>query len=90
MTAHPGMTPRLLLGFAHTCLKKGRSQLTIEDLTPTFIGRFLDHLEKERGNAARTRNVRLAAMHSFFKFAALGTTVYRPCSLPSGHSQQTL
>jgi site-specific recombinase XerD len=64
-------TFRLLLGFAHKCLEKGPSQLTIEDLTPSFIGRFLDHLEKERANTARTRNVRLAAIHSFFKFAAL-------------------
>lgn len=64
-------TFRLLLGFAQRTLKKGPSQLTIEDLTPSFIGSFLDHLEKERGNAARTRNVRLAAIHSFFKFAAL-------------------
>jgi len=50
-------TFRLLLGFAQRTLKKGPSQLTIEDLTPSFIGSFLDHLEKERGNAARTRNV---------------------------------
>jgi site-specific recombinase XerD len=64
-------TFRLLLGFAQRTLKKGPSQLMVEDLAPCFIGSFLDHLEKERGNAARTRNVRLAAIHSFFKFAAL-------------------
>ena len=64
-------TFRLLLGFAQRSLKKGPSQLTTEDLTPSFIGSFLDHLEKDRANTARTRNVRLAAIHSFFKFVAL-------------------
>jgi site-specific recombinase XerD len=63
-------TFRLLLGFAQK-LKKSPLQLTLEDLTPSFIGSFLDHLEKDRANTARTRNVRLAALHSFFKFAAL-------------------
>jgi len=64
-------TFRLLLGFAQRSLKKGPSQLAIDDLSPSFIGSFLDHLEKERGNTARSRNVRLAAIHSFFKFVAL-------------------
>jgi hypothetical protein len=36
-----------------------------------LIGAFLDHLEKRRGNGARTRNARLAAVHSFFRYAAL-------------------
>jgi site-specific recombinase XerD len=43
----------------------------IEDLDATFIGQFLEYLEKQRGNAARTRNVRLAGIHSFFKYVAL-------------------
>jgi site-specific recombinase XerD len=64
-------TFRLLLGFAHRHLKKAPTQLATEDLTPSFIGSFLDHLEKDRANTARTRNVRLAAIHSFFKFVAL-------------------
>jgi hypothetical protein len=34
------------------------------------VGAFLDHLETERGNSIRTRNARLAAIHSFFRFAA--------------------
>jgi hypothetical protein len=45
-------TFRLLLGFAQRTLKKGPFQLTIEDLTPSFIGRFLDHLRE------RTRKYR--------------------------------
>ena len=36
-----------------------------------MIGGFLDHLEKDRGNSARTRNARLAAIHSMFRYAAL-------------------
>lgn len=43
----------------------------IEDLDATFIGQFLEYLEKQRGNVARTRNVRLAGIHSFFKYVAL-------------------
>ena len=59
-------TFRLLLGFAERRLKKAPSALTITDLDTPFLGAFLDHLEQERGNAARSRNVRLAALHSFF------------------------
>ena len=36
-----------------------------------LVGAFLDHLEHDRGNSARTRNTRLAAIHSLFGFAAL-------------------
>src|SRR3990172_5046682 len=61
----------LLLGFAKERLKKEPSQLTIRDLDASFIAAFLDHLEKTRGNSARTRNTRLAAIHSFFRFLAL-------------------
>jgi site-specific recombinase XerD len=61
----------LLLKFAKQNLKKEPSKLAIEDLDVTFIGRFLEYLEKQRGNVARTRNVRLAGIHSFFKYVAL-------------------
>ena len=64
-------TFRLLLGFAHKRLEKPPSKLTIQDLDTAFIGTFLDYLEKERGNKARSRNVRLAAIHSFFRYVAL-------------------
>jgi integrase len=62
---------RLLLRFAGQRLHKSPSHLAIEDLDAPFIGIFLGHLESERGNGARTRNVRLAAIHSFFRFVAL-------------------
>ena len=64
-------TFRLLLKYAKQNLKKEPSTLTIEDLDVNFIGRFLEYLEKQRSNVARTRNVRLAGIHSFFKYVAL-------------------
>ncbi len=64
-------TFRLLFEFARRSLNKEPSTLTIDDLNTPFIGSFLDHLEKERANSARSRNTRLAALHSFFKYAAL-------------------
>jgi len=62
---------RLLLQFALERLGKTPSDLAIEDLDAQFIGEFLDHLETNRGNSARTRNARLAAIHSFFRYVAL-------------------
>ena len=60
-------TFRLLLGFAQRSLHKSPSALAIEDFDAPFIGRFLDYLEKDRRNSPRSRNVRLAAIHSFFR-----------------------
>ena len=64
-------TFRLLLGFAQKTLKKAPSALAFADLDAPFIGRFLGHVEKDRGNTPQTRNVRLAAIHSFFNYLAL-------------------
>jgi site-specific recombinase XerD len=64
-------TFRLLLKFAQERLKKTPSKLTLEELDTPFIGAFLDHAEYERGNKARSRNVRLAAIRSFFRYVAL-------------------
>ncbi|NIR31075.1 MAG: site-specific integrase, partial [Gammaproteobacteria bacterium] len=64
-------TFRLLLHYAQRRLQKAPSDLVMEDLDTPFIGAFLDHLEKQRANSARTRNVRLAAIHSFFRYVAL-------------------
>ncbi len=64
-------TFRLLLKFAQERLKKAPSRLALEELDTPFIGAFLDHVERERGNKARSRNVRLAAIHSFFRYVAL-------------------
>ena len=64
-------TWRLLLGFAASRTGKQPSQLDIADLDAPLIGAFLDHLEHDRGNSPRTRNARLAAIHSLFRYAAL-------------------
>ncbi|MDA2927749.1 site-specific integrase, partial [Acidobacteria bacterium AH-259-G07] len=62
---------RLLLHFARERLGKPPYELTVPDLNAAFIGEFLEHLEKDRGNSARTRNARLSALHSFFRYVAL-------------------
>jgi integrase len=64
-------TWRLLLAF--TARRTGRQpgQLDFADLDAPLIGSFLDHLEHDRGNSPRTRNARLAAIHSMFGYAAL-------------------
>lgn len=64
-------TFRLLLRFASTRLGRPPSRLGIADLDAAFLGQFLDHLERERGNCARSRNARLAALHAFFRYIAL-------------------
>ncbi|NLF70578.1 MAG: tyrosine-type recombinase/integrase [Candidatus Anammoximicrobium sp.] len=61
---------RLLLRFATRRLKKEPSKLALKELDARFIGEFLDHLEDERLNSARTRNARLAAIHSFFRYVS--------------------
>jgi integrase/recombinase XerD len=64
-------TFRLLLGFAQRRTGKTPSTLALEDLDAVLIGAFLEHLEDERHNSVRTRNTRLAAVHSLFVYAAL-------------------
>lgn len=61
---------RLLLEYAQQRLAKAPSELSLEDLDAPFVGRFLDHLEHERDNGARTRNLRLTAIHSFFRYVS--------------------
>ncbi len=68
-------TFRLLLQYAQCHLNKAPSDLLMENLDTPFIAAFLNHLEEKRGNSARSRNVRLAAIHSFFRYVAL----HEPC-----------
>ena len=80
-------TFRLLLRFAQIRLGKPPSQLLLGELDASLIAAFLDHLETERGNSVRTRNARLAAIRSFFRFAALrepdhGALIQRVLALP--------
>jgi integrase/recombinase XerD len=64
-------TWRLLLSYAAMQAGRQPSELDLTDLDASLIGKFLDHLERDRGNGARTRNARLAAVHSLFRYAAL-------------------
>lgn len=64
-------TFQLLLRFLQHRCGKSPSDLDWEDLDAQAISAFLDHLEADRGNSARSRNARLAAVRSLFRYAAL-------------------
>ena len=64
-------TFRLLLTFAQQQTGRSPARLELAQLDATMIGAFLDHLESDRGNSPRTRNVRLGAIHGFFNYCAL-------------------
>ena len=64
-------TFRLLLKFAQERLKKEPSKLRLAEIDVPFLIAFLDYLENTRGNSTRSRNARLAAIHSFFRYVAL-------------------
>jgi site-specific recombinase XerD len=63
-------TFKLLLSFARERTGMPPSRLSLADLNATLIGAFLQHLEQQRGNGGATRNARLAAIHSLFRYAA--------------------
>jgi integrase/recombinase XerD len=64
-------TFRLLLRFAQKTLGKKPSDLLLADLEAPVVTAFLDSLEIERKNSARSRNARLAAIRAFFHFVAI-------------------
>jgi integrase/recombinase XerD len=64
-------TIKLLVRFAATRAGREPAQLDISDLDASAIAAFLDHLQTDRGNSTRTRNARLAAIHSLFRYLAL-------------------
>jgi site-specific recombinase XerD len=64
-------TLRLLLRFAQETTGTPPSALDWADLDEALVAAFLAHLERERGNGARTRNLRLTAIRSLFRYAAL-------------------
>lgn len=68
----------LLFGYLEARLNKAPSALSLADLDAPVILDFLEHLETVRHNSARTRNARLAAIHSFMRYVA----VRDPASLP--------
>ena len=63
-------TFRLLLNYAHQQTGKTPCQLDLADLDAPLIAGFLDHLEHDRRNTIRTRNARLAAIRSMFRYAS--------------------
>jgi integrase/recombinase XerD len=81
-------TFRLLLQFTQRHLKILPSDLELRHIDSTLVGAFLDDLEKRRSIGARTRNLRLTAMRSFFRFVALeepsyGAQIQRILLIPS-------
>jgi integrase/recombinase XerD len=64
-------TFRLLLKFASARHSKPPVRLTIDDIDADLVGDFLVHGEATRGNSARSRNTRLAAIRSFFRYVAI-------------------
>lgn len=89
-------TIKLLLRFASEQTGKQPSRLQFSDLDAPLIGAFLYHLERERGNTARTRNARLAAIHSLYRYAALRhpediATIGRVIEIPpKRHTHKTI
>jgi len=77
-------TFRLLFSFAQVRPHKPPSELALEDLDGPFICAFLDELEANRSASARTRNLRLTAIRSFFRFASFEEPAY------SAHIQRVL
>ena len=87
---------RLLLRFASERTGKQPFELDIDDLDAPLIGAFLRHLEDDRGNSIQTRNARLGAIHSFYRFAALehpehAHTIARVMAIPTKrHERNTV
>ena len=81
-------TFRLLLCFAREQTGKQPFELDLDDLDAPLIGAFLNHLEHDRGNSPRTRNARLGAIHSFYRYCALehpehAATIARVIAIPT-------
>ena len=88
-------TLRLLLVFAADRQDKSPVRLDIDDLDAPLIGAFLDHLEHDRHNGVRTRNARLAAIRSLFRYAALrhpenAATIARVLAIPPKRFERRL
>ena len=88
-------TFRQLLKFTQQRLHKTPSNLTFEQIDASLIVGFLDHLEKNHGLSIRSRNLRLTAIHSFFRYAALeapehSAQIQRVLAIPSKRFTRTL
>jgi hypothetical protein len=88
-------TLRLLLVYAAQRHNTAPCRLDVADLDAPTIAAFLDHLEHQRGNSIRTRNARLAAIHSMFGFAALRhpehtADISRVLAIPTKRTDHTI
>jgi site-specific recombinase XerD len=88
-------TFRMFLKFAQQKLQRPPSRLYFEQLDAPLIAAFLDHLEKQRKLTARSRNLRLTAIHSFFRYAAFelpthSAQIQRVIAIPSKRFSRAL
>ena len=88
-------TFRQFLKFTEQRLHKTPSGLNFQEIDAPLITAFLDHLEKHQGVSTRSRNLRLTALHSFFRFAAFevpthSAQIQRVLAIPSKRFTRTL
>jgi len=88
-------TFRLMLHFAQERTGTAPSELEIDQLDAPLVAAFLEHLERERGNQAATRNNRLAAIHSLFAYLALhhpehAASIQRVLAIPPKRTERNL
>jgi site-specific recombinase XerD len=86
---------RQFLRFVQQRLRKPPSRLTFEEIDAPLIVAFLDELEKRQGVSVRSRNLRLTAIHSFFRYAAFeapahSAQIQRVLAIPSKRFTRTL
>src|ERR1700740_3042688 len=86
---------RQFLKFVQQRLRKPPSRLTFEEIDAPLIVAFLDELEKRQGVSVRSRNLRLTAIHSFFRYAAFeapahSAQIQRVLAIPSKRFTRTL
>jgi site-specific recombinase XerD len=88
-------TFRQFLKFTEQRLHKAPSRLNFQEIDAPLIMAFLDYLEKHQGISTRSRNLRLTALHSFFRFAAFeapahSAQIQRVLAIPSKRFTRTL
>jgi site-specific recombinase XerD len=88
-------TFRQFLKFTRQRLHKPPSTLGFEEIDAPLVATFLDHLEKHQGLSVRSRNLRLTAIHSFFRYAAFelpthSAQIQRVLAIPSKRFTRTL
>ena len=85
---------KMLLSFAARACNRTVDRLCFDDLSAEVVLQFLNHLEKDRGNTVRSRNARLAAVHSFVRYCmsrepALASSCQRLLAIPSKKSTRS-